>query len=124
MRDTFKREDIRIQYTVLGYRTDLYFYQHKLTIETDELGHNDRNTDYEAKREREIKNELNCVFIRTNPDATSFNINKLNNQIFKHIIESKKKAVKKVINKIAEDFKKNSCSDKIKRIKTICQKKC
>ena len=26
-----------------------------------------------------------------------------------------------VINKIAEDFEKNSCSDKIKRIKTICQ---
>ena len=27
-----------------------------------------------------------------------------------------------MINKIAEDFKKNSYSDKIKRIKTICQK--
>ena len=26
-----------------------------------------------------------------------------------------------MINKIAEDFEKNSCSDKIKRIKTICQ---
>ena len=28
----------------------------------------------------------------------------------------------KAINKVNEDFKKNSCSDKIKRIKTICQK--
>ena len=27
-----------------------------------------------------------------------------------------------VINKITEDFEKNSRSDKIKRIKTICQK--
>ena len=27
-----------------------------------------------------------------------------------------------MINKIAEDFKKNSCSGKIKRIKMICQK--
>ena len=27
-----------------------------------------------------------------------------------------------MINEIAEDFEKNSCSDKIKRIKTICQK--
>ena len=32
------------------------------------------------------------------------------------------KANNKAINKIAEDFEKNSCSDKIKRIKTICQK--
>ena len=91
IRDTFKGEDIRIQYTVLGYRIDLYFYEHKLAIEIDELGHNDRNTDYETKREREIKNELNCVFIRTNPDAANFNINELNNQIFKHTIQSKEK---------------------------------
>ena len=53
IRDTFKVEDIRIQYTVLGYRIDLYFYEHKLAIEIDELGHSDRNTDYETKRERE-----------------------------------------------------------------------
>ena len=91
IRDTFKGKDIRIQYTVLGYRIDLYFYEHKLAIEIDELGHNDRNTDYETKREREIKNELNCVFIRTNPDAANFNINELNNQIFKHTIQSKEK---------------------------------
>ena len=38
IRDTFKGEDIRIQYTVLGYRIDLYFYEHKLAIEIDELG--------------------------------------------------------------------------------------
>ena len=52
-----------------------------MAIEIDELGHNDRNTDYEIKRQREIEKELNCVFIRTNPDAADFNINKLNNQI-------------------------------------------
>ena len=68
IKDTFKGEDIRIQYTVLGYRIDLYFYEYKLAIEIDELGHNDRNTDYEIKRQREIikikiKKELHCVFI-------------------------------------------------------------
>ena len=67
--DTFKGEDIRIQYIVLGYRIDLYFYEHKLATEIDELGHNGGNTDYETKRERELKNELDCVFIRTDPDA-------------------------------------------------------
>ena len=87
IRDTFKGEDIRIQYTVLGYRIDLYFYEYKLAIEIDELGHNDRNTDYEIKRQREIEKELNCVFIRTNPGAADFNMNRLKNQIYKHIIK-------------------------------------
>ena len=118
IRDTFKGEDIRIQCTVLGYRIDLYFYEHKLAIEIDEIGNNDRNTDYETKREREIKKQLNCVFIRTNPDAANFNINEPNNQIFKHIIQSKEKnAVNKVINKIAEDFKKIVAVTKLKKLK-------
>ena len=78
----FKEKDLRIQYTVLGYRIDLYFYEYKLAIETDELGHNDRNTDYEIKRQREIEKERICVFIRTNPDAADFKISELNNQIF------------------------------------------
>ena len=73
----------------MSYKIDLYFYEHKLEIQVDELGQNDRNTDYESKRQREIENELNYVFIRTNPDAIDFNINELNNQIFKHIIQSK-----------------------------------
>ena len=55
---------------------------------------NDRNTDYEIKRQREIEKELNCIFIRTNPDAADFNINKLNKQIFKHIIQSKEEKLK------------------------------
>ena len=53
--DAFKVEDIRIQYTVLGYSIDIYFCKYKLAIEIDELGHNDRNTDYEIKRQREIE---------------------------------------------------------------------
>ena len=102
IRDKFTGEDIRIQYTVLGYRIDLYFYEQKLAIEIDELDHNDRNTDYESKRQREIEKEPNCVFIRTNCDAADFKINELNDQIFKHITQTKEKnAVNKVINKIA-----------------------
>ena len=82
---------MRIQYPVLDYRADIYFYEHKLAIEIDELGHNDGNTDYETKREREIKNELNCVFIRTNPDVANFDINELNNQIFNTLFNQEKK---------------------------------
>ena len=55
---------------------------------------NDRNTDYEIKRQREIEKELNCVFFKINPDAADFNINKLNNQIFKHIIQLKEEKLK------------------------------
>ena len=66
-----------------------------MAIEIDELGHNDRITGYETKRHREIKNELNFVFIRTIPDAANLNINELNNQVFKHIIQSKEKKCSK-----------------------------
>ena len=92
--DAFKGEDIQIQYTVLEYRIDLYFYEYKLAIEIDELDHNDRNTDYEIKRQRETEKELNCVFIRTNPDAADFNMNRLKDQICKHIIKSKEEKLK------------------------------
>ena len=56
IRDIFKGENIRIQYTVLSYRIDLSFYELKLTIEIDELGHSNRNTNYESKRQREVEN--------------------------------------------------------------------
>ena len=52
--DAFKGEDIRIQYTVLACRIDLYLYEQKLAIEIDELGHNDRNT-MKLKKDYEIK---------------------------------------------------------------------
>ena len=98
--DAFKGEDIWIQYTALGYRIDLYFYEYELAIEIDELGHNDRKTDYQIKKQSEIEKELNCVFIRTNPDAADSNMNRLNNQISKHIILSKEEKLK---NKFAKE---------------------
>ena len=60
------------QYTVLNYRIDLYFQKYKLAIEIDELNHNDRNIDYEIQRQKELEKELDCVFIRINPDAIDF----------------------------------------------------
>ena len=66
-----------------------------MAIEIDKLTDNDKNTDYESKRQREIENDLNCVFIRTNTDVADFNINALNNQIFKHIIQTKEKKCSK-----------------------------
>ena len=51
------------QYTVISYRIDLYFHKYKLAIEVDELGHSDRNIDYEIQRQQALERELGCVFI-------------------------------------------------------------
>ena len=69
IKDPFEGENMQTQYTVLGYRIDLYFHKYKLAIEVDELGHNDRSADHETQRQRALERERNCVFIRINPDA-------------------------------------------------------
>ena len=33
-----------------------------------ELGHNDRNIEHKIQRQRALKRELDCVFIRIDPD--------------------------------------------------------
>ena len=57
-KDAFEEEDIQTQYTVIGYRTDLYFYKHKLAIEVDEFGHADRNINNEIERQKALEKEL------------------------------------------------------------------
>ena len=74
IKDAFEGENMQTQYSVLGYRIDLYFHEYKLAIEVDELGHNDRNINDEIQRQQALERERNCVFIRINPDAIDFNI--------------------------------------------------
>ena len=45
IKDAFEGENMQTQYSVLGYRIDLYFHKYKVAIEVDELDHNDRNND-------------------------------------------------------------------------------
>ena len=90
IKDAFEGEDMQTQYTVIGYRIDLYFHKYKLAIEVDELGHNDRNIDYEIQRQKALERELDCVFIRINPDETDFNIFKELNKIHRRIKKSTK----------------------------------
>ena len=68
IKDAFEWEDMQTQYSILGYRIDLYFHKHKLAIEVDELGHADRNLSNEIERQKALEKELDCVFIRINPD--------------------------------------------------------
>ena len=43
IKNAFEGEDMQTQYSVLGYRIDLYFHKYKLAIEVDELGHADKS---------------------------------------------------------------------------------
>ena len=57
---------------MLGYRNDLYSHKYKLAIEVDEFDHWDRNITYEIKRQKAIENELECTFIKINPNEIFF----------------------------------------------------
>ena len=62
IKDAFEGEDMQTQYSVLGYRIDLYFHKHKLAIEADELGHADRNLSNEIEKEKALEKELDCDY--------------------------------------------------------------
>ena len=81
----FKGQEMKEQYTVDGYRVDLYFPSHKLAIECDEFGHKDRDIGYEVTRQKYIETKLGCTFIRYNPDAKDFDIFIVINSIMKYI---------------------------------------
>ena len=85
IKDAFEGENMHTQYSVLSYRIDLHFHKYKLAIEVDELGHTDRNANNEIERQRPLERELNCVFIRINPDAPNFSMLREINKIYWHI---------------------------------------
>lgn len=66
--------EYKLQYCCLTYKIDMYLPQHKIAIEIDEMGHQDRNQQYEILREDGIKSALNCKFLRINPHKSNFRI--------------------------------------------------
>ena len=93
IKEAFQGEDMQTQYSALGYRIDLYFHKYKLAIEVDELGHANRNLSDEINRQKALERELNCVFIRINPDEKDFNIFREINKIHRHINKMTKKSL-------------------------------
>ena len=83
----FEEEIILTQYCIENKKIDAYFFEYKLGIEIDEYNHESRNFNYEKNRQLMIESH-GITIIRTNPDATDFNMNKLINQIYKHISQS------------------------------------
>ena len=105
IKDTFEGENLQTQYSVLGYRINLYFHKYKLAMEVDEFGHADRNINNEIEKQKALEKELNGVFIRINPDAKDFNIFKKINKIHRHI---KKFLIGKILKNLLElKFKSN-----------------
>ena len=80
--NVFNVEEMLTQFSVDGYKIDLYFSRHKLAVECDEFDHKDRDIEYEVRRQKYIENKLGCQFIRFNPDARRFNIFEVANRIF------------------------------------------
>ena len=111
---------MQTQCSFLGYRIDLYFHKHKIAIEVDELGCADRNLNNEIERQKVLEKELDCLFIRINPDEENFNIFKEMNKIHKHIKKSTKKLLIDVLSKtlLEVEFKSNH-SIKTKCLKSI-----
>ena len=72
---------------------DLYCYDYKLAIETDENEHSDRNINYEIKRQKTVEEELSCKFIRIATNKEDFDIFRAINEIFRHIKQLTKKTV-------------------------------
>ena len=93
--EVFEEENMQTQYSVLGYKIDLLFHDHKLAVEIDEKGHKDRNINDEIQRQKALEKKLGCEFIRINPDEEDFSISKAINEINRHIKKSTKEINKK-----------------------------
>ena len=102
----FEGEVILTQYCIENKRIEAYFSKYKLGIEIDEYNHEGRNSNYEKSRQLMIESH-GITLIRTNPDAADFDMNRLINQIHKHIIESIKKQTKKQTEKQTKVSTKN-----------------
>ena len=110
MQTTFEGEIILTQYCIENKRIDAYFSKYKLAIEIDEYSHEGRNSNYEKNRQLIIES-YGITIIRTNPDAANFDMNRLINEIYKHISQSNKEKLKKGKDKIKE------LEDEIKTLK-------
>ena len=89
MQVALEGEIILTQHCIKNKRLDAYFPKYKLGIKVDEYYHEGRNLEYEQSRQLMIESH-EITTIRTNPDAADFDVNKLINQIYMHIVKSTK----------------------------------
>ena len=81
----FSNEKVLLQHSVLDYKIDLYFAEHKLAIEVDEKRHTDRDKIKEIEQQEVIEKKLGCKFIRIDLDEKDYDeyakFGKVNNHI-------------------------------------------
>ena len=94
LKRTFLGEEIIEDFSALNYLIDFYFPKYKLAVEIDELGHADRDSVKENKRQTEIAKYLDCKFIRINPDKKDFSAYDGLGEIYKFFDEFKKREIK------------------------------
>ena len=121
--NSFEGENMQTQYNDLSSRIGLCFHDYMLAIELDGNGHSDRNIDYKVKRQKAIKQEIGCKFIRIDPEKEDFDIFRAINEIFRHIKQSNKKIViiKLSTRLLGLEFKSNNII-KSKAMKFIVKK--
>ncbi len=72
--------NVKRQHIMGKYRVDLCFVDHKLVVECDENGHEDRDPLQEQIRENYLKESGNKL-IRFNPNATGFDLSNVLREI-------------------------------------------
>ena len=75
MQVPFEEEILLTQYRIENKKIDAYFSKYKLGIEIDEYNHESRDFNYEKSRQLTIESH-GITIIRTNPDATDFDMNR------------------------------------------------
>lgn len=62
------------QFSCGPFLIDLYFPNQRIALECDEWGHAHYNADDELERQKFIEGQLNCTFVRYNPNAQNFRV--------------------------------------------------
>ena len=102
MQVAFEGEIIHTQYCIENKRIDACLTKYKVGTEIHEYDHEYRKSKHKQSRQLMMESYGTTV-IRTNPDAANFNINRLINQIYTHIIKSTKKNPEKSTKKLLID---------------------
>ena len=90
----FEGEIILTQHCIKNKRIDAYFSKYKIGIEINEYNHESWNSNYDKSRQLMIESH-GITIIRANPDAADFDMNRLINQMHKHITQSNKEKLEK-----------------------------
>ena len=92
--------------------------ENKLVVEIDERDHDDRDPDYERRRQKELE-KLGYNFVRINPDKTNFDEYEKFGRVQKYIKNSTKKSL---IKDLLKRFLEPNHSIKAKCLKWVVKK--